>query len=44
MLDKMRGISRPVIWIVAIVFIGGMATMGISSVFQEKPYVGNIAG
>ncbi len=44
MLDKMRGISRPVIWIVAIVFIGGMATMGISSVFQEKPYVGQIAG
>ncbi|MBN2017146.1 MAG: peptidyl-prolyl cis-trans isomerase [Candidatus Cloacimonetes bacterium] len=44
MLDKMRGISRPVIWIVAIVFIGGMATMGISSVFQEKPFVGKIAG
>ena len=44
MLDKMRGISRPVIWIIAIVFIGGMATMGISSVFQEKPYVGQIAG
>ena len=44
MLDKMRGISRPVIWIVAFVFIGGMATMGISSVFQEKPYVGQIAG
>jgi len=44
MLDKMRGISRPVIWIVAIIFIAGMATMGISSVFQEKPYVGQIAG
>ncbi|TSA28421.1 hypothetical protein D4R71_00805 [bacterium] len=44
MLDKMRAIYRPVIWIVAFVFIGGMATMGISSVFQEKPYVGQIAG
>ncbi len=44
MLDKMRAIYRPVIWVVAIVFIGGMATMGISSVFQEKPYVGQIAG
>ena len=44
MLDKMRGISRPVIWIVAIVFIAGMGTMGISNIFKEKPHVGRIAG
>jgi parvulin-like peptidyl-prolyl isomerase len=44
MLDKMRKIARPVIWIVAIIFIVGMATMGISEIFREKPYVGEIAG
>jgi parvulin-like peptidyl-prolyl isomerase len=44
MLDKMRKMARPIIWIVAIIFILGMATMGISEIFREKPYVGEIAG
>lgn len=44
MLDKMRKMARPIIWIVAIIFILGMATMGISEIFREKPYIGEIAG
>ena len=40
----MRSISRPVIIVVAIIFVGGMATMGISQMFREKHYVGEIDG
>jgi parvulin-like peptidyl-prolyl isomerase len=44
MLKKMRGMARPIIWVVVIVFIAGMGTMGIGKIFQAKPYVGVIAG
>ncbi|MEA2104729.1 MAG: peptidylprolyl isomerase, partial [Candidatus Cloacimonadota bacterium] len=45
MLKKMRSLSRPIIWVTAILFIGGMGTMGISQIFTEhKQYVGEIAG
>ena len=44
MLNKMRSMSKPIIWVIAIVFIGGMATMGIGEIFKPKYYVGVIDG
>ncbi|MCK4359472.1 MAG: peptidylprolyl isomerase [Candidatus Cloacimonetes bacterium] len=44
MLNKMRAMSKPIIWIIAIVFIGGMGTMGIGEIFKTKYHVGVIDG
>ncbi|MBC8313501.1 MAG: peptidylprolyl isomerase [Candidatus Cloacimonetes bacterium] len=44
MLNKMRSMARPIIWAIAIIFVGGMALMGIGKIFSPKNYVGVIAG
>ncbi|MBS3741571.1 MAG: peptidylprolyl isomerase [Candidatus Cloacimonetes bacterium] len=44
MLNQMRSFSRPITIAIAIIFVGGMATMGITQIFSEKHYVGEIDG
>jgi len=44
MLDGLRKKQKSIIWIIAIIFVAGMAVMGITSIFQPKPYVGVIYG
>ncbi len=44
MLKKMRSFSRPITIAIAVIFVGGMATMGITQMFKEKHYVGKIDG
>lgn len=44
MLNKMRSMARPIIWVVVIVFVGGMGAMGIGDIFKTKYHVGVING
>jgi hypothetical protein len=44
MLDDLRKKQKTIIWLIAIVFVVGMAFMGIAEVFFPKPYVGKIYG
>jgi len=44
MLDDLRKNQKSIIWAIAIIFVAGMAVMGITSVFSPKPFVGTIYG
>jgi parvulin-like peptidyl-prolyl isomerase len=44
MLDDLRKNQKIVIWLIAIIFVVGMAFMGIAEIFFPKPYVGKIYG
>ncbi|HPM01514.1 MAG TPA: peptidylprolyl isomerase [Candidatus Cloacimonadota bacterium] len=44
MLESLRKNQKWIIWFIAVVFILGMAVMGVSEVFYPKPYVGKIYG
>ncbi len=44
MLESLRKNQKWIIWFISVVFILGMAVMGISEVFYPKPYVGKIYG
>jgi hypothetical protein len=44
MLDDLRKNQKSIIWAIAIVFVLGMAVMGITEVFYPKPFVGKIYG
>jgi parvulin-like peptidyl-prolyl isomerase len=44
MLDDLRKNQKGIIWAIAIVFVMGMAIMGIVEIFYPKPYVGKIYG
>ncbi len=44
MLESLRKNQKWIIWFIAVVFILGMAVMGISEIFYPKPYVGKIYG
>lgn len=44
MLEDLRKKQKIVIWIVAIVFIIGMAAMGVTGIFSPKEYLGKVNG
>ena len=44
MLDQLRKKQKIVIYIVAIVFILGMAGVGIGELLSPKPYLGKVNG
>lgn len=44
MLEDLRKNQKFIIWLIAIVFVAGMALMGIVEIFYPKPYVGKIYG
>jgi len=44
MLDDLRKNQKSIIWMIAIIFVLGMAIMGIVDIFSPKPFVGKIYG
>ncbi|HPS38076.1 MAG TPA: peptidylprolyl isomerase [Candidatus Cloacimonadota bacterium] len=44
MLEDLRKKQKIVIWIIAFVFIIGMAAMGVSGIFSPKEYLGKVNG
>ena len=44
MLEDLRKNQKSIIWMIAIIFVAGMAVAGIVEVFYPKPFVGKIYG